>query len=317
MTRLLLLLALLLPACGSVSEAAPDVPMTRAPAGFWDHWGDGRAELAGYTLTERRYGELRQGEAVLVFVTEDFTAKQRVKSDGGHGDEYPVLKLNEVRDFQTGIYDYNLMTSAWLRLDGEVPLGLPDKVSFSMQEWCGHVYEELVVQPDGLDQRFFSYFDGETTEGKRDLPARGVVADAMPMLVRGLGGTLLAPGESRDVPWLASAPDRRMQHREFRWETAKLTRSAGSEAIEVPAGSFQAYSVVAEVAGGTTTTWWVEAAAPHRLVKWARSDGEVGELTGAVRRSYWQDHGEGRETLRAELGLPARAWPTRSGKESR
>jgi len=313
--RWLLLVSLLLAGCGSVSQAAPDAPLTLVPAGFWSHWGDGKAELAGYTLSQRRYGELRQGEAILVFVTEDFSAKQRVKSDGGHGDEYPVLKLNEVRDFQTGIYDYNLLTSSWLRLDGRVPLGLPDKVSFSMQEWCGHVYEELVVQPDGLDQRFFSYFDGETTEGKRELPARGVVADAMPMLVRGLGGELVAAGASKEVPWLASAPDRRMQHREFRWETATLSRSATSQAVTVPAGSFEAYTVTANVSGGPKTTWWVEAAAPQRLLRWERTDGEVGELTGAVRRSYWQDHGEGREALRAELGLPARPWPRASGGE--
>ena len=284
--------------------------MTQAPAGFWAHWGDGRAELAAYALTQPRYGEARTGEAILVTVTEEFTARQRVKSDGGHGDEYPVIKLNEVRDFQTGVYDYNVMTSSWLRLDGRVPLGLPDKVSFSMQEWCGHVYEELVVQPDSLEHLFHSYFDGET-RGRTDqeLPARAVVADAMPMLVRGLGGDLVTPGESRTVPWLESAPERRMRHKGFRWKEATISRSAKTSTVSVPAGAFEVYTVTAEVGGAGSTTWYVEAAAPHRLVRWERSDGEVAELTGVNRRSYWNDAGEGREQLRAELGLPARAWP--------
>ncbi|MCO4773738.1 MAG: hypothetical protein KDA24_27145 [Deltaproteobacteria bacterium] len=298
--------------CGTpVSVAAPTVPMTLAPAGFWDHWGDGRAELAGYTLTQSRYGQDRAGEAVLVTVTEEFTAKQRVKSDGGHGDEYPVIKLNEVRDFQTGIYDYNLMTSSWLRLDGAIPLGLPDKVAFSMQEWCGHVYEELVVKPDALGQMFRSYFDGETLDAAdRALPARAVVADAMPMLVRGLGGQMLAPGETREVPWLPSAPDRRLTHREFSWGEATLTRSESTAQVTVPAGSFEVFTVSATV-GTTITTWSVEHAFPHRLVKWERSDGELAELTGVTRRAYWNDSGEGREALRADLGLPSRAWPTK------
>ena len=40
---------------------------------FWKHWGDGKAELDRYALTQPRYGELRQGTAVLIFVTEDFS----------------------------------------------------------------------------------------------------------------------------------------------------------------------------------------------------------------------------------------------------
>jgi hypothetical protein len=35
---------------------------------FWQRWGDGRAELAGYDLTTPRYGALRKGVAVTIFV---------------------------------------------------------------------------------------------------------------------------------------------------------------------------------------------------------------------------------------------------------
>ena len=305
------ILALLAGCSVGASHAADEPPPTLAPAGFWDTWGDGRAELAGYTLTQPRYGEQRRGEAVLVFVTETFTGGQRVKSDGGHPDEYPVLKLNEVRDFQTGLYDYNLMTSSWLRLDGRIPLGLPDKVSFSMQEWCGHVYEELTVEPEGLDRFLHSYFDGESAgKASHALPKGGVVADAMPMLVRNLGGTFLEPGERRSVPWLPSAPERRMAHRGFEWTTATLSRSAETRTLEVPAGTFTVYTVTAEPTGSPSTTWSVDAAS-GALVGWRRSDGEVAELTGRTRRRYWQDQGEGAEALRAELGLPDRNWPER------
>src|SRR5207249_3206702 len=89
-------------------------------ADFWSTWGDGKAELDGYALTQPRYGELRAGTAVLIFVTEDFSDSARVKADPGKhpaSDVYPVLKLNFVRDFQTGIYDYNVMTSTFARVD--------------------------------------------------------------------------------------------------------------------------------------------------------------------------------------------------------
>ncbi|MDX1584656.1 MAG: hypothetical protein R3338_13750, partial [Thermoanaerobaculia bacterium] len=75
---------------------------------FWSHWGDGKAELSGYDLDFPRYGEMRDGVAVLIFVTEPFTIEPRVKADGPNARTstvFQVMKLNLVRDFPTGIYD--------------------------------------------------------------------------------------------------------------------------------------------------------------------------------------------------------------------
>ncbi len=306
MPRLALALALALASLpgGAAVVQADDVAPSAAPAGFWDHWGDGRAELAGYRLVQPRYGEARRGEAVLVTVTEDFTRAARVKSDGGHGDEYPVIKLNEVRDFQTGVYDYNVLTSAFLPLDGSAPRGVPTKVSFSAQEWCGHAYEHLIVDGATMRRTLHSYFDGEADEDDRhDVPAGGIFADALPLLVRGLVGELLAPGETRTVPFLPSSLDRRLGHRPLAWTTAELRRSARPADVEVPAGTFSTFTVEVAPAGGPSATYWVEAAAPHRLVKWARSDGEEAVLTGVFRGAYWSQNGEGGEALRTKLGL--------------
>ena len=135
--------------CSTGADAAP-LPAQQVPDGFWDHWGDGRAELAAYELAFPRYGEVRRGKATLVTVSQRFDDAQRVKPEGRGRDSYPVLKQNLVMDFQTGIYDYNVMTSTFLRLDGGAPLGEPVKVSMSMQEWCGHVYEQLIPRgPSG------------------------------------------------------------------------------------------------------------------------------------------------------------------------
>ena len=60
------------------------LPSPRAAADeFWTHWGDGKAELDGYALTQPRYGAPRAGTAVMIFVTEDFSDSARVKADPG------------------------------------------------------------------------------------------------------------------------------------------------------------------------------------------------------------------------------------------
>jgi hypothetical protein len=155
---------------------------------FWAHWGDGKAELNGYALKQPRYGAVRTGTSVLIFVTEEFSDTLRVKADPGKhpaSDVYPVMKLNAVRDFSTGIYDYNVMTSAFLRVAPGWPVA---KVSFSSQEWCGHVWHQVVPRDGKRAGLFHRYFDGEAA-GVDDLafPKDGVLEDALPVLFDGSG----------------------------------------------------------------------------------------------------------------------------------
>jgi hypothetical protein len=319
--RLLLMTSLLLTACGQASSAvtARGEARSRAPEGFWDTWGDGQAELVGYQLTQPRYGSARSGELILVTVTETFTHGQRVKSDGGHRDEYPVLKLNEVRDFQTGIYDYNVLTSTFVPLSGGLPLGMAEKISFSMQEWCGLTFAELTADHrqggplSGLALLGRGYFDGEAQIDRQlAAPEGGVLADALPVVVRGLAGDLLAPGERVEVPWLMRVMDARLWHRELDWSTATLSRSAAPAPFETPAGTFSAWAITAEPASDPATTWYVEDGGDRRLLGWESSSGERAVMTGSVRAPYWRQHDNGQEALRARLGLPAPSWPPRT-----
>jgi hypothetical protein len=301
--------------CATPSPAsAEDGRMAQVSDSFWAHWGDGRAEMNAYTLTTPRYGQLRHGRTVLVFVTEDFTDAQRVKSDGGHDDEYPVLKLNEARDFQTGIYDYNVMTSTFLRIDGRGAFGMPVKVSLSVQEWCGSVYEQLLARGSELVLHGHSYFDGEADHERRlPNPQGGVSMDALPILVRGLLGDLFAPGGSTDVAVLPTLLSGRFAHQPIAWTKAHVTRSVGGQTVEVPAGSFVVHEVTVAPDGGASTTWQVEDAWPHRIVAWASTDGEKAELLGSERLPYWQLNHEGEEVLLEHIGLPPPAW-TSDGK---
>ena len=302
-------LLFLLVGCQATAETT--TPRSQTAAGFWTHWGDGQAEIAGYKLTQPRYGEPRSGEAVLIVVTETFTHEQRVKSDGGHSDEYPVIKLNEIRDFQTGIYDYNAMTSVFVPLSGELPRGLMSRLTFSMQEWCGHGYSDLLplhalgADPQTMNVTSHSYFDGES-HGARplEIPDGAIVASALPLLVRGLVGDLLPPGESRTVPYLPSVLDSHLQHVPLAWQEAEISRSAQPEPVATPIGEIPAWRYEVRPEDGPQSTWLVEAAPPHRLLGWERTDGESGWITGSLRTAYWQQSGEGKESMRAAIGLP-------------
>jgi hypothetical protein len=300
-------------ALASAPPPSPDVraaaePSLPAPPSlrpdFWAHWSDGKAEMNGYRLTQPRYGAPRKGTAVLVFVTEDFSDSLRVKADPGKhpaSDVYPVLKLNAVRDFQTGIYDYNVMTSVFARVSAGWPLA---KVSFSSQEWCGNVYHQVLPRGGRLLGVSHSYFDGEA-DGQDDLesPAGGVLEDMLPILLRGWGGAYLAPGESRSVPYLPSLLRARLEHKRLAWARARISRGPASAPVTVPAGRFKVDTWQVSQDGGPTLTYEIESAPPFRRVRWSANTGEEGVLLGSTRLAYWKLNGPGGEKHLREMGL--------------
>lgn len=272
---------------------------------FWKHWGDGQAELAAYRLTQPRYGAKRAGIAVLVFVTEDMSDSLRVKADPGKhpaSDVYPVMKLNEVRDFQTGIYDYNVMTSVFARVSPGWPVA---KISFSSQEWCGHVYHQLLPRADAVSGVYHSYFDGEADGSEKlPFPRDGVYEDALPILLRGWGMFYLKPGESRSVPFLPSLLTARLAHKPLAWGKATIRRAPDTSSLTVPAGRFGVNVWTVAQEGGATTTFAFEAEPPYRLVRRTKDDGEELLLLGSTRLAYWKLNGPGGEKHLKDLGLP-------------
>jgi hypothetical protein len=284
--------------------ASPAPSAVGPPPDFWTHWGDGRAELNSYRLVQPRYGQARVGSAVYIFVTEDFSDSARVKADPGKhppADVFPVMKLNAVRDFQTGIYDYNVMTSVFAKVAPGWPLA---KASFSSQEWCGHVYHQLLPRGGRVQGVRHSYFDGEA-DGVEDLahPDGGVFEDALPILLRGWQEGFLSPGAQRSVPFLPSLLRARLDHVPLAWGQATIERSAAPAPVAVPAGSIPAYTWTVRPATGPAVTYHVEAAAPFRLVKWKGADGEEGALVASERQAYWKLNGVGGEAHLPRLGL--------------
>jgi hypothetical protein len=280
------------------------VSTAAAAQDFWAYWGDGQAELSAYRLVQPRYGAKRDGTAVLIFVNEEMSDALRVKADPGKhppSDIVPVLKLNAIRDFQTGIYDYNVMTSVFARVVPGWPVA---KVSFSSQEWCGHVYHQLLVRGSRVLGTFHSYFDGEA-DGTDDLtaPADGVFEDALPILLRGWLGAYLKPGETRTVPFLPSLLRSRLDHHRLAWGTAAVTRAAAPGSARVPAGAIRVVTWTVVPEGGPRLTYLVEVDPPYRLVRWSSDDGEEATLLGSSRLAYWKLNGPGGESYLRRLGL--------------
>ncbi len=148
--------------CNKSMPKNESLPLLELTTNFKEYWFEGKAEITSYKLEQFRYGEPRSGTAVLIFVTEDFLPKAQVKANKKNDSNIPVLKLNEVKNFNTGIYPYSIMQSTFY------PLAVDShalKVSASIQEWCGHRYTQLNNR-ENFEIISNSYFEGEADQNK-------------------------------------------------------------------------------------------------------------------------------------------------------
>ena len=136
------------------------LPKQKLSKAFKDYWYAGQAEITSYKLEQARYGELRDGKAVLIYVTEDFLPDVQVKANNYNSNNIPVLKLNATKNFNTGVYPYSVMQSTFYPVaNNQHAL----KVSASIQEWCGQVYTQLNNR-DSFEIISHSYFQSEADQ---------------------------------------------------------------------------------------------------------------------------------------------------------
>jgi hypothetical protein len=184
---------------------------------FYAHWGDGRAEISSYKIVQDRYGEARPGHSVLIFVTEDIHRDTyiKVESPTPKEDRLYTLKLNNVLKFNTGIYDYSVMTSVFSVIGADDHPFTPKKVALSAQEWCGHVFEEVLFEEKKLKGTLNSYFE---REGRQDYTLNAPEAieseDHLLISIRELNGTLMQEGEQRTITLLPSLWYFRVKHQD-------------------------------------------------------------------------------------------------------
>lgn len=130
---------------------------------FASYWYQRKAEITSYRLEQARYGEMHNGEAVLIFVTEDFSKTKQVKSDNpesAKNDAVNVLKMNMTKKFNTGIYPYSMMLSVFTPVQFN-KYSSTLKTTASSQEWCGHTFTQLNLEEENYRAVLHSYFEKE------------------------------------------------------------------------------------------------------------------------------------------------------------
>jgi hypothetical protein len=260
---------------------------------FKDYWFAGKAEITSYELIQERYGELRNGTAVTVFVTEEFLPDEQVKSDKPAENTIPVIKMNSTKKFLTGIYPYSIMTSAFN------PITSKDhaiKVSNSVQEWCGQVYMQLNNR-DKFEFMGHSYFEGEADQ---DISLEKTwLEDELWNLIR------INPGDlpTGDISIIPSFETLRMRHKNVAAYDAVASLKQGD--------SITLYEVRYPVLERDLTIYF-NSSFPFEIEKWEETNAGWGNkermTTTATRmkrikNAYWRLNSKSDVGLRDSLGL--------------
>lgn len=261
-----------------------------------DYWYNGTAELNRYALEQARYGEIRQGDAVLIFVTEDFLQDRQVKYEGGPKDQVTsVMKLNATKKFWTGVYPYSLMTSVFTPIAQASP---SLKVSTTAQEWCGHSFSQLNLRGSQYEGLLRSYFMREGDQEFK-LPST-LLEDEIWNQIR-LNPEALPTGTIEMIPGMQFL---RLRHRAIGIETveASLTPSDDGNLMKYRL-DYQGFNRVLEIS--------FEKKSPHKIIGWEETSGSDRDgslttratLTNSLRSPYWGKNSLADSILRQELGL--------------
>lgn len=288
-------------------ESVPQDPVestgaTDLPAGFGEYWYSGVAEISHYRLEQGRYGAMREGDAVLIFVTEDFLAEDQVKLESTPGDRpvAKVLKMNMTKSFLTGVYPYSMMTSVFTPISSDQhPATL--KVTTSSQEWCGHTFTQLNRAEKGYRLRQYSYFE---KEGDVDLLLEvDLLEDELWTRLR-LDPVALPVGDITLVPGTMTA---RLRHTDHTPESAKARRVDLPEDRDL--GQISRYTLEYSNPPRTLMIDY-RTEFPHQIVAWSETYNDFGELlttrgtlTDTLMLDYWSRNGVGDSVYREKLGF--------------
>ena len=303
-STLFTLLILSLLGCNSANSQAPSTEAVDQAA-FNQYWYAGDAELTRYELKQARYGEIHEGDAVLILVTEDFWMDKQVKYEFGDrtAQVKPILKLNFTRKFFTGVYPYSMMTSIFTPID---PALATPKVTTSSQEWCGHTFSQLNLKKNKYEGILRSYFQNE---GDENFSVDAVLLEDEIWTKIRLNPATLPTGDIKIIPGSQAL---RLRHREIIAEAAEasLTRTTDPELSESP---LQTYTIRYKNFNRSLTITF-EQAFPHAIVGWtetgisgfgpnAKPLKTTAVRTHVIKSPYWNKHGNEDAQLRKELGL--------------
>ena len=290
---------LALTGCGSNLNTASETSVV-----LDDYWYQGKAELTSYSLKQARYGEVHEGEAVLIFVTEDFSKSKNVKLDNPSAnpdDRLPVLKMNMTKKFFTGLYPYSMMLSTFTPIENPGK-GLT-KLTATSQEWCGHTFTQLEEKKGSYEVSLFSYFE---SEGDQQLTLKKVVLeDELWSLIR-IAPELLPTGEFEIIPGMLFQRLKHIPIKKTKAQARKLPYEGGNLSeytVEIPEFSRE-LSIV------------YENESPHKIVSWTETyvsgfgDGAkklttTATLKKSIMLDYWNKNSIADSTYRKQLEIKA------------
>ncbi|MFT4661042.1 MAG: hypothetical protein ACI8XB_001313 [Patiriisocius sp.] len=284
--------------------SSEEVELIATSKEFNAYWYNGTAELSTYELSQARYGEMHPGNEVLIFVTEDYNMKKQVKRESVSDDQYSsILKLNRIKRFTTGIYDYSMMTSVFKAVDTEKhPMAF--KVNSSSQDWCGHTWSNLVYDENGgYTQHLDSYFESEAGEDKK--LGKAMSEDAVFTQIR-LDPNDLPQGKFRMIP--------SMNYSRFSHVELKPEEVSGKLLLESTVDETELHSYTLEYTSGRTIKIYFEPAFPYTIQGWEekRKSGfgdsakwltTIATLKNIVNTNYWAKHSTSDVDMRKMLGL--------------
>ena len=182
---------------------------------------------------------MTKGDLILIFVTEDFLTDKQVKNETyRNSNSVPILKLNSIRKFFTGIYDYSTMMSVFTPIDFAKHSGSL-KISTSSQEWCGHSYKQINLDKNKLKVVFNSYFEKEVLQ-EYDLD-RALLEDEIFTKIR-FNPSILPKGNIKIVP---SSLDSTLRHYKLKEEPATASLFPFKKnTLKYPGKNLMVYEVI-------------------------------------------------------------------------
>lgn len=263
---------------------------------FNAYWYAGKAEIKTYNLTQSRYGELHKGTATVIFVTEPFLKIKGVKPNGYNKDQVPVLKMNLLKKFGTGIYPYSMMLSTFTSLQESTGMV---KATASGQEWCGQIFSQMNQRKNKYDVVSYSYFEQEG-DTQFTLPTV-ITEDEIRSRIR-IDAKKLPLGEIDIIPGLYYT---RLEQHQFKVEKAVASLKTGKENTT--------YTIIYPKRERTLAITF-SANFPHEIIKWEetyadkRAPDKKLTTTAILNKSknidYWNYNKEEDKNIRKELGVP-------------
>ncbi|NVJ85686.1 MAG: hypothetical protein HWE15_05230 [Algoriphagus sp.] len=263
---------------------------------FGAYWYQGKAEINVFDLKQNRYGEEREGKAVMIFVTEDFSRRKQVKLDdpeSAGGDARKVLKLNMTRDFITGIYPYHTMLSVFTPVKDDVP---SFKITHSVSEWCGQTFAQLNWKNAAYQAKLFSYFE---SDGDQELKVDAPSEDEIFNLIR-LSPELVPQGNVRLIPSLTF---QRFAHIPFKAYRATVTLEELGQQTSQFVIEYPELNRTVQIQFIKTFPFEIVSWEEVRISPSGREERSIATRKEKMLIDYWTKNGVEDEWIRKQLGL--------------